>query len=364
MDTAKPQRTIGELIFLSLFLPSVILFYLIYKYPTWFVPEDQVASTFYWFGKSTSFWYMTVYTGFIVILGLRQFLLNRSPYSSDKNQKFSPYQRKKWISIIFSQLVFFYFIPYYLPYLKNGGDFFNDTFAPLNKNAYVYVYNGFTSMGGFVYIFIVVPLVAWFLGKRYCSWFCACGNLAEAAGLTKWGQKWVRIYTPRSELSKKMEVLQFIFLLIAVFFGLMLFLDSWNIFSAPNLLASWRSFQDFVVDFAFGAIIGVGAYPFFGTRLWCRYGCPLANLMNVTSKLSKSTYGIRANDKCRGINLCNTVCPMGIDIASYAHKDGVPIEGKFNLDETPCISCGGCIDICPVQALEFEKVFNPKARRA
>lgn len=362
MKTAK--RTPGEIIFIALFIPAVIGFYLIYKYPTWFVAEDQVKETFYWFGKSTSFWYMTVYTGFIVVLGIRQFIINKSPYSIDKSKPLSPYLRKKWMSILFSQSIFFYFVPYFLPYLTKGGEFWNDAYAPVNKDAYVYVYNGFTSVGGFLYIFVLVPLIAWFFGKRYCSWFCACGNLAEAAGLTKWGRKWVENYTPRSELSKKLEVLQFVFLMLALFFGVMIFLDSWKIFSAPSLLEGWRAFQDLVVDLAFGALIGVGAYPFFGTRLWCRYGCPLAQLMQVSAKLSKTTYGIRANDKCKGINLCNTVCPMGIDIAGYAHKDKVPVEGKAGLAEIPCISCGGCLDACPVQALEFEKVLNPQKRRA
>ena len=47
---------------------------------------------------------------------------------------------------------------------------------------------------------------------------------------------------------------------------------------------------------------------------------------------------------------------MGIDVAGYAHKDKVPLKKSFGLDETPCIGCGGCIDVCPVDALSFKKV--------
>merc|ERR1711976_953887 len=52
----------------------------------------------------------------------------------------SPYQKKKFASIFTAQLVFFYLLPFYLPVLLGKQDFFGDTYAPLNKNAYVYVY--------------------------------------------------------------------------------------------------------------------------------------------------------------------------------------------------------------------------------
>jgi len=124
--------------------------------------------------------------------------------------------------------------------------------------------------------------------------------------------------------------------------------------------AFWRSFQDIVVDLIFGALIGVGAYPFLGTRIWCRYGCPLAKGMQLFGKVSRSRFQVQANDRCKGIGICTTVCPMGIDVASYAHKDRVPIQGHFGLNETACIGCGGCVDICPVQALSFQSVLNPQ----
>ena len=128
---------------------------------------------------------------------------------------------------------------------------------------------------------------------------------------------------------------------------------------SPSLAEALRAFQDLAVDLIFGALIGVGAYPFLGTRMWCRYGCPLAGMMRLFGKFSLSRFQVKANEKCKGLNLCTTQCPMGIDVASFAHKDGHPIEGSFGLQNTPCIGCGGCVDICPVQALNFQKILNP-----
>lgn len=352
------MRSWSEKIFIILFLPTIVAFYLIYKYPLWFVTEAEVESTFYWFGKSTSFWYNTIYTGLVCTIAGWVLLKGKTPYSKDQ-KPISSYQRNKFLSIFLSQLVFFYLIPFYLPVLLGHKPFFGDTYAPPNKNAYVYVYNGFTSLGGFLYVFILVPVSVWFLGKRYCSWFCACGNLAEAVGVTSWGNRWVTQHTPRGSASRTMEGLQYVLLGFALAFGLLLFLDAWKIIAAGDLLSSMRAFQDLTVDLAFGALIGVGAYPFLGTRIWCRYGCPLAGGMRLFGKFTNSKFKVVANDGCKGLNLCTTQCPMGIDVASYAHKNGTPIKGSFDLQNSPCIGCGGCIDICPVQALSFQKILNP-----
>lgn len=354
------MRTLHENIFLIFYFPIVIIFYLIYKYPLWFVEQDQVAESFYWFGKSTSFWYSTAYTGVVCGIAAKVLLADKTPYGKNKSVKLSSYQRKKFTSIFLAQFIFFYFLPYFVPYLFSSKEFWNDTYAPINKNAYVYVYNGFTSLGGFLYIFVLVPVSVWFFGKRYCSWFCACGNLAEAIGVTKWGNKWVTERTPRGKNAKSLEKLQYVFLGFAIFFGLTLFFDAWKIISAPEFVSGLRQVQDFGVDLIFGALIGVGAYPILGTRIWCRYGCPLAGGMKLFGQYSKSRFQVVANEGCKGLNLCTTQCPMGIEVADYAHQNKVAIQGSFGLQNSPCIGCGGCIDICPVKALSFQKVLHPK----
>jgi polyferredoxin len=291
---------------------------------------------------------------------LKILLRGKSPYGKSKIKNLSSYQRKKFISIFWAQLLFFFLIPYLIPALSQSGGFFNDVYKPLNKNSYIYVYNAFTSLGGFFYIFILVPVTVYFFGKRYCSWFCACGNLAETVGVTSWGRQWVQKLTPRGRSASRLEIMQLFFLILACGFGLLLFLDSWKVLSASSWIQTWRFFQDLVVDLIFGALIGVRAYPFLGTRIWCRYGCPLAQSMKLFGAFSRSRFKVNANKNCRGINLCTQACPMGIDVASYAHRGGVPLEGSFDLKKTPCIGCGGCIDICPEKALSFEKIGKAK----
>ena len=347
------SRSLAEKIFICLFLPAVIAMYLIYKYPTWFVAPEQVAETFYFLGMSTSFWYNTLYTGIVCFIAAKILIDNKNPYGRGKKGKLSSYQKKKFATIIVAQFVFFYFLPHIVPRFTMNLGFFQDTYQPLNKDSYVYIYNGFTSWSGFLYLFVLIPISVWFFGKRYCSWWCACGNLAETIGTTLWGGKWVQQQTPRGERSVKLEGMQLGFLIFAFIFGGLLLIDGLKIVSAPDLLTTLRFVQDLIVDLIFGALIGVGAYPFLGTRIWCRYGCPLAQFMLLFGKYSRSKFQVVANDRCRGIGHCSLACPMGIDVASYAHRNKKPIMGSFGLQQTPCIGCGGCIDICPVNALTF-----------
>ena len=84
----------------------------------------------------------------------------------------------------------------------------------------------------------------------------------------------------------------------------------------------------------------------------------MAGWMRLFGKWSKSPYAIVATDKCKGIGQCAKVCPMGIDVELYAHKNRKPVEGSWGLDKSPCIGCGGCISACPLKALHFKKILG------
>jgi polyferredoxin len=347
------KRSKLEWVFIILFVPSIVVFYSIYKYPDFFF---GIGADTRILGKNLSFWYMLLYT--VVVCGISGKILikNKNAYSfkSVPTDALSRYQRSKFISIFLVQLFGFFLLPFVILPLLKGKSFWSDPIQAPVKTAHVYLYPGFTSWGMAVYLFVVIPIFVYFFGKRYCSWICSCGNLAETVGVTTWGKKWVKEGTPRGEFANKAEHLQTVLMAVAILFGLLLLFDGLKIFSAPSLVSSLRAFQDFSVDFMFGSVIGVGAYPFWGTRVWCRYGCPLAKFMKLSGKVSGSRFQVVANDKCTGISLCTKACPMGIDVASFAHLNKKPIQGSFGLGETECIGCGGCIDVCPVDALSFK----------
>jgi ferredoxin len=228
-------------------------------------------------------------------------------------------------------------------------------FHQVHKMAHVYVSPQFFSGFAFLYMFVFIPIFVWFFGKRYCSWVCACGNLAETIGTTKWGAKWVKEGTPRGEKSVTLEWIQLAMLVFAVVVGFSAVLNAYHVINPGTYHRLWY-LQDFITDFTFGSIIGVGLYPFFGTRIWCRYGCPMARWMKLFGRWGRSKFAVVPDDKCVGIGLCTQACPMGIPVADFAHKDKKPIEVSFGLQSTPCIGCGGCVDSCPVNALSFQTI--------
>jgi ferredoxin-type protein NapH len=354
---SSDARSFAEWMFVALFFPATVAFYTVYKYPEWLVPAGTDLRVFHVLGKSPGFWYATIYTGLVAGVCLWVLIANQNRYQrSKKREPLSRYQRGKFISILLAQTIAFYLVPFILPVLRQEGGFWNDPGKLPYKGAHVYVYPAFQSVGLAIYMFLVIPVAVWFFGKRYCSWFCSCGNLAETVGVLPWGAKWVRLYTPRGKTADRWEVLQLLVLLFALFFGVMLFLDGMKLFSAPTLLHGLQSSQDLLIDFLFGSIVGVGAYPLLGTRAWCRYGCPMAKGMQLVGRFTRSPYAVVPNDMCRGLGLCTQACPMGIDVASFAHRDKKPIEVSFGLNSTPCIGCGGCIDVCPVDALSFAPI--------
>lgn len=346
------KRSKAEWVFIVAFVPAVILFYSIYKYPDFFFGPGADTRIL---GKNLSFWYALVYTSVVCGIAGKVLLQNKNIYSFRKNisQPISGYQKRKFTSIFLVQLLGFFLIPYVIMPLFRGVDFWNDTPGIAAKTAHVYLYPAFKSWGMAFYLFVAIPVFVYFFGKRYCSWVCSCGNLAETVGVTVWGKKWVREGTPRGEQANKKHWIQTSVMAFAFGFGALILFDSLAIIAAPDLVAKVQAIQDMGVDFMFGSVIGVAAYPFWGTRIWCRYGCPLAKFMELSGKVTRSRFAVAANEKCTGIGLCTQACPMGIDVASYAHKDKKPILGRFGLGQTVCIGCGGCIDVCPTQALSF-----------
>ena len=192
---------------------------------------------------------------------------------------------------------------------------------------------------------IIVPIMTYFFGKRwYCSWVCGCGGLAETVG------------DPYRHLSnKKMwtwKLERWLVHGVLVFAIIMTGMTVYSYFSGAGSVLGIGTYTiqksyGFLIGSIFAGVIGTGFYPIFGSRTWCRFGCPLAAYMGIIQRF-KSRFRITTNGgQCISCGNCSTYCEQGIDVRAYAQK------GQ-NIVRASCVGCGVCSAVCPRGVLKLE----------
>lgn len=264
------------------------------------------------------------------------------------------YQLIRTMSVSFFQMAFAFLIPSLL-HLLNEPEYYFSYLWPL-KYDYLfpsridYLMNDKFAFGQFMiywtllFSFIGVPLFTYFFGKRwYCSWVCGCGGLAETAGDS------FRHLSNKSLSAWKLErwMIHSVLVFVFVTTGLL-----WlNSFYKGEILGSvsqtFAKTYGFLIGALFSGVVGVGFYPIFGSRVWCRFGCPLAALLGIYQKYF-SRFRITTNGgQCISCGNCSTYCEMGIDVRWYAQR------GQ-NIVRSSCVGCGICSAVCPRGVLKLE----------
>jgi polyferredoxin len=259
---------------------------------------------------------------------------------------------------------------------------------------------------GVLSILVISPILTYKYGKRwYCSWVCGCGGLAETAGdsfrqlssktMVSWKiERWLVhlvlvfvVLMTTAVISTYLEsdsskywltkdvflvlvgtLLTLVFTLAMVFkrkelaqdarygaigfFVLLVALLGIHYFSKGSKLffidaATLRTSYGFFIGSIFSGVIGVGLYPILGSRVWCRFGCPMAAVLGFQQRLF-SKFRITTNGgQCISCGNCSTYCEMGIDVRAYAQK------GE-NIVRSSCVGCGICAAVCPRGVLKLE----------
>ena len=264
----------------------------------------------------------------------------------------------------------------------------------------------FMLISGLALIFVISPLLTYFYGKRwYCSWVCGCGALAETAGdpfrqlsskkisvwkLERWSIHAVLVFVflttiaviwsflgsnpSLSSFSREsfvIGVVVFLLLLMGLIYSFKRKeLDKDALYSMISLgliivgtisiqafsgekhilfiksytLTKWYGFG---IGAAFSGVLGVGFYPLLGSRVWCRFGCPMAAILGLQQRLL-SRFRITTNGgQCISCGNCSVYCEMGIDVRAYA-------QSGQNIVRSSCVGCGVCAAVCPRGVLKLE----------
>ncbi|MBK8921277.1 MAG: 4Fe-4S binding protein [Saprospirales bacterium] len=297
------------------------------------------------------FVYGTLYTAAVLLMGVKFFYKYRH----------NPYQRWRTVSVMFFQLGFAFLIPGLLLRLQYPELYFT-YFWPLSYyQGTPMAHAGYSGSGlgvfffffGLAMFFIGAPVLTYFFGKRwYCSWVCGCGGLAETAG------------DPFRHLSDKRlrawKIERWMIHGVLVFAVLMTALLWVNVATGRGVLQAYSQFfyksYSFLVGSAFSGVVGVGFYPLLGSRVWCRFGCPMAAWLGIWQR-AKSKFRITVNGgQCISCGNCSTYCEMGIDVRAYAQKGQDVVRAS-------CVGCGICSAVCPRGVLRLEGAEADMAQR-
>jgi thioredoxin reductase/ferredoxin len=305
----------------------VFLLYAWKKQAFWpFVPGGPLYA---WTSWQPSMWFGLLYSTLITGFGVKAIFRYRR----------DPYQVKRYVSLILSQVLLFWIIPeiiFQMMWPVQDGWRAYGLFFP----APLYVWNFWAPQDAHIFWFawsIVisiagVPLLAKVTGKKYCAFVCSCGGLAETLGDS------FRTLSPRGRRMRAWENL--LTYTVAVLVAMVI------AFGLADKDSSWWTFQGNVVDFLLAGVVGLAAYPFWGNRIWCRFLCPLAKLLYIFAK-DNSRVKITSGQHCIRCTLCSKYCQMGIPVMEFA-KNGEEFSNK----NSSCIQCGICITVCPVRNLQ------------
>ena len=282
--------------------------------------------------------YGTVYTLAMIAGGL--FMLRRHGNSR--------YQRVRTLTVVAVQVLFAFMLPIVLQVFGRKEYYFS-YFWPL-KIEYFYPSVILSQpflivMWSFLGSLVLFPVLAYFLGKRfYCSWVCGCGGLANT-----FGEPWRHLSDKSAKSWKFEQVSVHTVLGIAVVTTVIVGLN-WAVGRQHPGFAAFafraQAFYQFWIGAILSGVLGVGLYPLMGTRVWCRFACPMAAVLGIIQKFGRFRITVK-KDMCIACGNCSTYCEMGIDVRQYA-------MANESFARASCVGCGMCAHMCPRGVLKLE----------
>jgi ferredoxin len=183
------------------------------------------------------------------------------------------------------------------------------------------------------------------LKSSFCGWVCPFGTLQQwIMGVSRFLQRMVPalgrlaktiharprpvlVVLDRSLRWLKYGVLALI-LYSTIAMGKMVFRDY-------DPYAALISLPEGIIWPAFAILVAVAVLGFFVERPWCRYLCPFSPVIGLFGKLAPVKIE-RTSTFCKGCNICEVKCPVGLPVASATRITAVD-----------CNNCLKCIEACP-----------------
>lgn len=198
--------------------------------------------------------------------------------------------------------------------------------------------------GGLI-VFILIFTSSLFFGRLWCGWLCPAGALQE-------------IYFSINDKNTNIEKLNWLkypVFLVIIFIPLisairsaggLTHVDFFYYTEQGISIAKPGAYIIYLVQIAFitsFAILG-------GKRGFCHYFCPIAVIAITGRKIRNlirwpSLHLSADTGLCTDCKKCSKDCPMGLDVNIMVR------QGR--MENTECILCGSCVDVCPKKAIRY-----------
>lgn len=187
---------------------------------------------------------------------------------------------------------------------------------------------------------MVIPLlIAFYLGRVFCSWICPVSFLLELCDRGR------RLLSGNPFLRNSVLIAKrwlWFTLIGELAVSLVLGAPLFVFLSPPGLIGREIMMAVFFGKFALEGllVILIILLELLTRRFFCRTFCPLGGLLALVGRKRSLRVHVRA-DACKSCGRCAGVCPMGLQ----------PNAGEGL--SAYCWNCGDCVDTCRHDALHF-----------
>ena len=181
---------------------------------------------------------------------------------------------------------------------------------------------------------IIGPLL---FGRLWCSWACWSVMVFDLLPYKR----------PAGRLSGRWDWLRYGHVALSI----ALVLALWQLFGVQIGTNSVVAIAWFLAGNALYYAVGIGlAFMLKDNRAFCKYLCPVAVPLKLTSRFSLLKIGT-VPEQCNDCYACEKMCPMDIQITDYVHSDQRVLS-------TECTLCQTCVTVCHKDALKLSFGFD------
>lgn len=202
---------------------------------------------------------------------------------------------------------------------------------------------------GSIIVFISLFVFSLIFGRLFCGWMCPVGGLQEACTIAinkkaKGGKlNWIKFFI--------WSLWLVIIIILLVIAGGPSKIDFF--YETVNGISVSEPFVYIIYYVVVGLIFILSML--FGKRSFCHYTCWISPFMIIGNKIRStlkypSLHLSASKDKCIHCNLCTVNCPMSLEVQEMVKNN--------NMENSECILCGQCIDICPKDVIKYSFSYS------